>query len=147
MGDGFVDTCFVGGESSTYHKYMVSLYESLFSLEPLKSHKEYFNVKYAPIAYQDTNKDNLLGITLMNVRLDGSARGTCWMHDPEIFVTHPSSGFAAAYFTLRDDMTEVLVHEAIGHGFAKLNDEYFNEKNKVLSKRMGTLWNCKCLIL
>lgn len=169
LGDGFVDTCFTGGESSTYHKYMKDMCDNLFKLEPLKSHKEYFNVKYvkivsavnigdgatslstrtmdglavagndeevlkyAEIAYQSAHKDNLLAITLMNIKLDGSARGTCWMHDPEIFITQPSSGFAAAYFTLRDDMTEVLVHEAIGHGFAKLNDEYFVE-NKAISE-------------
>lgn len=167
LGDGFVDTCFTGGESSTYHKYMKDMCDNLFKLEPLKSHKEYFNVKYvkivsavnigdgatslstrtmdglavagndeevlkyAEIAYQTAHKDNLLAITLMNIKLDGSARGTCWMHDPEIFITHPSAGFAAAYFTLRDDMTEVLVHEAIGHGFAKLNDEYFVENKEI----------------
>lgn len=166
LGDGFVDTDLAGGESGTYHSYMVDMYESLFELEPLRSHQAYFNVKYVKLvsavnigdgatplgtkdsgglsvygnddevlkyaqkAFPDVDKDNLLGITLMNVRLNGSAKGTCWMHDP-IIVTAPSSGFAAAYFTIRDDLTEVLVHEAIGHGFAKLNDEYFNESKSV----------------
>ena len=85
-------------------------------------------LEYARKAFPDTPQDNLLIITLLNMDLgpNASAKGTCYMHDPVSQYNQYAPGLGVAYFTLRRDAYDYIVsHEAIGHGFAKLTDEYF----------------------
>lgn len=150
MGDAFTDADMAeGGE---YEKQMRRGMEALFLEEPMKSFRDYFNVyavkavsKHNIIAdgmetalgtsfeggtrvggddgkcYAYASKapiinfDNLLIICLMNVK---AYAGTCYMV--------PGSA-SIAYFPLGyDDATfaGLLNHEAVGHGFGKLMDEY-----------------------
>lgn len=69
--------------------------------------------------------DNVLIIVAMNATKHA---GTCWMY-------HPSSGdygigTSVAYFPVGEDdegLARLVHHEAGGHGFAKLDDEYAYE--------------------
>lgn len=164
LGDGYSDRQIADG---TYKADMEKMYGYLFNIEPMKSFKHLFNVKYVNVvslfdgygygstglggykvqgsmavsgnddacfsyakeAFSDTKMDNTLVIVVMNTtEFDG---GTCYMYDPESEDSGFGAGAAVAYFTkARDDYngTEAsLLHEAIGHGFAKLNDEYYFE--------------------
>ena len=80
---------------------------------------------YAARAVESSRLDEVLVIVMMN---SYDYAGTCWMYYPE--VGDYGSGAAVAYFPLGDDeemFAAVLCHEAGGHGFAKLDDEYYYE--------------------
>lgn len=69
--------------------------------------------------------DDALTIVLMNSERYG---GTTYMYSPED--GGYGSGYAVAYISLcatQDEFRFLLQHEAIGHGFAKLADEYAYE--------------------
>lgn len=71
--------------------------------------------------------DDALTIVLMNSERYG---GTTYMYPPEDGVY--GSGYAVAYIPLcatQEEFRFLLQHEAIGHGFAKLADEYSNASN------------------
>ena len=77
--------------------------------------------------------DNVLIIVVMNTEeFDG---GTCYMYDPESGESDCGGGAAVAYFTKARDgyagTESTLQHEAIGHGFAKLSDEYYLEGSAI----------------
>lgn len=55
--------------------------------------------------------------------------GTCYMYSTDQFMGDYGRGHAVAYFTLDDPEqinTGTAIHEAAGHGFAKLADEYIS---------------------
>lgn len=84
---------------------------------------------YAKEAFSETKMDNVLVIVVMNTtEFDG---GTCYMYDPISEDSGFGAGAAVAYFTKARDgysgTEKTLQHEAIGHGLAKLNDEYYFE--------------------
>lgn len=161
MGDGYSDRQIADG---TYQSVMEQAYNHLFSEEPYKSHKEYFNVyavnavsategydynntalsgyfgegtlvggddnaafTYAQKAISAERMDEAMLVVMMNSKSFG---GTCYMYYPtgsEAF----GSGVSVSYFPVGTDtetFAQLLHHEANGHGFAKLADEYAYEE-------------------
>lgn len=160
MGDGFIDTEIADG---TYEKVMQQALENIFSEEPIKSLRDYFNV-YAVTA---VSKNNAFGSgyeTAFSCVLEGGGSTGISGDDQTIqkYVQYVkgidinktlvvvilnttvhagttswymredrSEGyeFAIAYCPIivnleSENFRQVLTHEAVGHGFAKLEDEY-----------------------
>ena len=83
--------------------------------------------EYALNAISEDEMDEALIIVAMN---SDAYAGTCYMYYPESATGDYGSGPAVAYFPKGDDQTtfaQLLHHEANGHGFAKLADEYAYE--------------------
>ena len=86
-------------------------------------------MQYAQTAFNFTDEQmqDVLVIVMMN-----STRyaGTCYMYYSTGYTSDYGRGTSVAYFpigTSSEDLATVLHHEAGGHGFAKLNDEYAYE--------------------
>lgn len=65
--------------------------------------------------------------TVFIIAKSPSYGGTCFMQKPETVVSNYGSGLSYCYFptgTSDDMFVDALIHEGIGHGFAKLADEY-----------------------
>lgn len=160
MGDAYSDRQITDG---TYEADMKNLYENLFTEEPYKSFKDYFNVYYVNVvsategyeynrtalggyfgegtsvggkdkavfnyalnAIPEERMDNALLIVAMN---SNNYAGTCYMYYPETDTDY-GKGVSVAYFPKGGDaqtFSQLLHHEACGHGFAKLADEYAYE--------------------
>ena len=155
MGDAFSDRMIADG---TYDTVMQKAVAALFSEEPYKSLKDYFNVyyidvvsknevyygesalstwygngtsvggddakvfDYAKTVLSDQQIDDALILVMMN--RDYYA-GTCYMYYLES--SDYGRGPAIAYFPTSNDTITfdgLVSHEAGGHGFAKLADEY-----------------------
>ena len=83
--------------------------------------------EYALNAVSEDRMDEALIIVAMN---SDAYAGTCYMYYPESATGTYGSGPAVAYFPKGGDQTtfaQLLHHEANGHGFAKLADEYAYE--------------------
>lgn len=83
--------------------------------------------EYALNAVSEDRMDEALIIVAMN---SDAYAGTCYMYYPESATGPYSSGPAVAYFPKGTDQAtfaQLLHHEANGHGFAKLADEYAYE--------------------
>ena len=83
---------------------------------------DYKCMGYAGKAVPSANMDQMLIIVAMNAP---KYAGTCWMYYPE--EGDCGNGLAVAYFPLGDTdetLAGLVHHEAGGHGFAKLGDEY-----------------------
>lgn len=68
--------------------------------------------------------DNYLTIVMMNSTVHA---GTCYMSSPSGKYDYNGQGYAVCYFpigTSYESLRQVLTHEANGHGFGKLADEY-----------------------
>ena len=91
--------------------------------------------EYAMKAIGEKRVDDALMIVLIN---DGRYAGTCSMYTDRKKSDIPN-GMSIAYVPLVEstepgmEFPVVLCHEAVGHGFAKLADEYYNEDNGKLS--------------
>lgn len=153
MGDAFVDTDMEYG--GKYETMMKKAMERYFSVEPFKSLREYYDVvcikavskndwigketafeaKYGDGTYIGGNNDKCmeyaqkaLGINsvddvqVITVLNDSKYAGTCHMY---------SNGFSIAYcpYVNNSDQSfgEMIHHEANGHGFGFLGDEYAYE--------------------
>lgn len=167
MGDGFIDTDI---EDGTYDKVMEKAMENLFTEEPFKSLRGYFNV-YAVSAVSKHNGFGEGYETVFSCELEGGT-STGISGDDEtvmeyaqcvegidlsetlavVILNSPAyagttyfgysdrSGvveFAIAYCPViynleSESFRQVLVHEAVGHGFAKLEDEYSYEENEAM---------------
>ena len=86
-------------------------------------------MQYAQAAFNFTDEQmqDVLIIVMMN-----STRyaGTCWMYYNTGYTSDYGRGTSVAYFPIGmtyEDLATILHHEAGGHGFAKLNDEYAYE--------------------
>ncbi len=160
MGDAYSDREIASGK---YENVMMDTYKQLFSIEPYKTFRDYFNVyqvnvvshnegyfdgsvsalstwfgggtfvggddgrvfEYARNVISEDRMDEALIVVMMNI--DAYA-GTCWMYYPS--EGDYGNGPSIAYFpTSRDTETfnGLIHHEANGHGFAKLADEYAYE--------------------
>lgn len=165
MGDGFVD---VEIKNGTYRRVMEKAVENLFSEEPVKSLKDYFDVLMINAVsenndfgagYQtafsckifggnnplitgddvsvqvyvrkalknDELKKNCLAVVLLNTTFYA---GTTYLGYKD--VNEKFLEFAISYCPVIESMEserfrQVLVHEAVGHGFGKLEDEYAYE--------------------
>lgn len=81
-------------------------------------------ISYAKKAISEDRMDNAVIIVIMN---EDTYAGTCFMYDTSS--GDHGSGLSIAYCTNHsDDFTfyGIIAHEAAGHGFAKLGDEYVN---------------------
>ena len=156
MGDGFVDEEITNG---TYRQVMQQAMDNLFSEEPIRSLRQYFNV-YEVTAVSDRNRfdggstalktipdrqttgidvdptavmryvkrvegiDSIhaLAVVILNTNLN---KGVTYM----IASSDTDYSYAIALCPVIDSLKsetfrQVITHEAIGHGFAKLADEY-----------------------
>ena len=78
-------------------------------------------VEYANKAIDEERMENAVILTLLN---DTSIYGSCTMY-PKYEISDIPSGLSIAYFPIGGDDFDCLVnHEVVGHGFAKLADEY-----------------------
>lgn len=164
MGDGFIDTDIADG---TYDTVMDKTLENLFTEEPLKSLRDYFNV-YAITAVSKNNNFGSGFETAFSCELEGgnstgisgndeavmeyveSIEGVDLEEALAVVILNSSAyagttyfgysdgskavEFAIAYCPVIDNLEsesfrQVLVHEAVGHGFTKLEDEYSYEEN------------------
>ncbi len=162
MGDAFSDRLIADG---TYDKYVNQAAEALFSEEPYKSFRDYFNVyqvnvvskndeytgksstaletwfgsgtmvggndkkafEYAQKAITEDAMDDALVIVMMN---KNDYSGTCYMYAPS--KGDYGDGASVSYFSANKNVnifSELVLHEAGGHGFAKLADEYAYPEN------------------
>ena len=160
IGDGYSDRMIADG---TYEQVMRDAYKHLFSKEPYKSLKDYFNVYFVYAVsknevfspFSDTALDcyfgkgtyisgnlnriisgyacacpyvsyeNILAVVVLN---SDRYSGTCHMYD-DWNERDYGCGQAIAFVPKDPDddtFRDVLLHEAFGHGFAKLDDEYDN---------------------
>ena len=79
------------------------------------------------VGFTDAQMQDVLIIVMMN---STQYAGTCWMYYNTGYTSDYGRGTAVAYFpigTSYADLATVLHHEAGGHGFAKLEDEYAYE--------------------
>ncbi|WP_072541786.1 M64 family metallopeptidase [Bacteroides mediterraneensis] len=169
MGDGFVDQEIADG---IYRKVMETAMENLFSEEPIKSLRAYFDVfmvqavsenndfgmgyqtafscrlaggkaatitgddssvqVYVGKALKQTEKKNCLAVVVLNTSAYAGTTYFGYQDEKGRFVE-----FAVAYCPVVEDLKSesfrrVLVHEAIGHGLGKLEDEYvYPEKGSI----------------
>ena len=157
MGDAYSDRQIANGD---YDADINKAMELLFSEEPYRSFREYFNVynvkavsstegyglgatafsgyfgngtavggndtkvkSYALKAISSNRMDNAIIIVMMNREYYA---GTCYMYYPTNTNIH-GNGLSISYFPLGTDddmLSGLILHEAGGHGFAKLADEY-----------------------
>ena len=174
MGDGFVDQELADG---TYRRVMEKAMENLFTEEPVKSLREYFDVfminavsenndfgmgyktafscklaggNSTTIIGDDTSvqiyvgkvldkekkKENSLAVVILNT--SAYAGTTYWGYQGK---NNKLVEFAIAYCPVIDNLDsehfrQVLVHEAIGHGLGKLEDEYvYSDKGSISTLR------------
>ena len=102
---------------------------------------------YSRKAVEDEKLNSTLIMVIMN---STNYAGTCYMYSPYSSGTlvpeidDYSNGASIAYFPIGTDynaMGEVLQHEANGHGFAKLQDEYYYDFNGSIPEFQIELFN------
>lgn len=79
------------------------------------------------VGLTDEQMQDVLIIVMMN---STKSAGTCWMYYNTGYTSDYGRGTSVAYFPMGasyEDLSAVLHHEAGGHGFAKLADEYAYE--------------------
>lgn len=174
MGDGFVDQEFTDG---TYRRVMEKAMENLFTEEPVKSLREYFDVfminavsenndfgmgyktafscklaggnstvikgddvsvqVYVGKVLKEEKKKNSLAVVVLNTSVYAGTTYLGYQDGNGKFIE-----FAIAYCPVIETLEsehfrQVLVHEAVGHGFGKLEDEYvYPDKGNVTTLEM-----------
>ena len=84
-------------------------------------------IEYASLAVEYEKLDNAIVIVAMN---SDKYAGTCYMYYPTFNENNFGTGLSISYFPKGGDaatFAQLLHHEALGHGFAKLADEYAYE--------------------
>lgn len=174
MGDGFVDQEFNDG---TYRRVMEKTMENLFTEEPIKSLREYFDVFminavsenndfgmgyktafscklaggnstvitgddvsvqiYVGKVLKEEKKKNSLAVVVLNTSVYAGTTYFGYQDEHAKFIE-----FAIAYCPVIETLEsehfrQVLVHEAVGHGFGKLEDEYvYPDKGNITTLEM-----------
>lgn len=169
MGDGFVDQEFSDG---TYRRVMEKAMENLFTEEPVKSLREYFDVfminavsenndfgvgyktafscklagknssaisgddasvqVYVGKVVKEEKRKNCLAVVILNTSAYAGTTYFGYQDENSKFIE-----FAIAYCPIIENLEsdyfrQVLVHEAIGHGLGKLEDEYaYSDKGSI----------------
>lgn len=169
MGDGFVDQELADG---TYRRVMEKAMENLFTEEPVKSLREYFDVfminavsenndfgmgyktafscklaggnstvikgddvsvqVYVGKVLKEEKKRNSLAVVVLNTSVYAGTTYFGYQDGNGKFIE-----FAIAYCPVIETLEsehfrQVLVHEAIGHGLGKLEDEYvYSDKGSI----------------
>jgi len=158
MGDGFVDKEIADG---SYSRTINQAMEHLFSEEPIKSLREYFDVYQVTAVSKrnifDGTSSTVFGMVpdhqTMNIDVSGSqvmkyvkkVEGIDSIHALAVVIMNMNINKGVTYMMGSNKITDysyaialcpvidslksemfrsVLVHEAVGHGFAKLADEY-----------------------
>ena len=158
MGDGFVDKEIADG---SYSRTMNQAMEHLFSEEPIKSLREYFDVYQVTAVSKrnifDGTSSTVFGTVpdhqTMGIDVDASqvmkyvkkVEGIDSIHALAVVIMNMNINKGVTYMMGSNKITDysyaialcpvidslksemfrsVLVHEAVGHGFAKLADEY-----------------------
>lgn len=162
IGDGFIDDDMVVG--GYFEKLAREACETLFSIEPTRSFREYFNVFAVKAISRDsgcgTGKCTAFSTRLKRECLDGDL-DKCMLyamkapHDSEQIVvinivngadsgacchTHPKGRIA--FFSTKELQQErkgMFLHEAVGHGLGMLEDEY-STHDKRITKRAIEEW-------
>ena len=114
----------VVSKNEGYGMYNESAFSGFFGEGSLVGGEDDLVFKYAQKVLSDDDMDEALIIVVMN---SDAYAGTCYMYNPESATGTYGSGPAVAYFPRGGDaetFAEILHHEANGHGFAKLADEY-----------------------
>lgn len=86
-------------------------------------------IEYAKHAISEEQLDESTIIVAMN---SNRYAGTCYMYYPEYSNNDNGAGLSISYFPKggnAETFAQLLHHEALGHGFAKLEDEYAYESN------------------
>ena len=86
---------------------------------------------YALNVVSSAEMDETLIVVVMN---SDAYAGTCWMYWSSDQTTDYGTGVAVAYFPKgqnEETFAQLLHHEACGHGFAKLADEYENGSTEI----------------
>lgn len=159
MGDAYVDRDM--NEGGKYEKHMKASMEYFFEIEPYKSLRERFNVyavkvispnaEFAEGCEHRINYDNNIcfeyAAKIPNVDLDRVTIVNVVNNPDPMFV----SGYTNMYETgasvahiERGGPSNIIVHEAGGHGFAKLLDEYIYggyEGNRIPDNELVTFQN------
>ena len=77
--------------------------------------------------------------TLIVIMNSNAYAGVCYMSQPKYNTTKSyGNGSSLSFFSLCGDdslFSNLLIHEACGHGFAKLGDEYFSSGNGAINNR------------
>lgn len=159
MGDIFTDLDIANG---LYDDYVNRAVDAIFSKEPYRSFRDFFNVYEVYAVSRDKDYDPFNGISAIGCYWSGGTHlsgntsavvdytqraipierfdealaivimnhdiyaGTCHMYSAP-YASDYGSGFAIAYCAVGDNVdtfADVVRHEAGGHGFAKLADEY-----------------------
>ena len=102
-------------------------------------------LEYAQKAVDASRMDDVLVLVLVNSRLSG---GTCYMFDAENKDSY-AGGASVAWIPYKgisvadgvSSNASTLIHEAAGHGFGKLADEYYYLTNGKISSAAVTLLN------
>lgn len=174
MGDGFVDQELADG---TYRRVMEKAMENLFTEEPVKSLREYFDVfminavsenndfgmgyktafscklaggnstvikgddvsvqVYVGKVLKEEKKRNSLAVVVLNTSVYAGTTYFGYQDGNGKFIE-----FAIAYCPVIETLEsehfrQVLVHEVVGHGFGKLEDEYvYPDKGNVTTLEM-----------
>lgn len=174
MGDGFVDQELADG---TYRRVMEKAMENLFTEEPVKSLREYFDVfminavsenndfgmgyktafscklaggnstvikgddvsvqVYVGKVLKEEKKKNSLAVVVLNTSVYAGTTYLGYQDGNGKFIE-----FAIAYCPVIETLEsehfrQVLVHEAVGHGIGKLEDEYvYPDKGNVTTLDM-----------
>lgn len=169
MGDGFVDQEFTDG---TYRRVMQKAMGNLFTEEPVKSLREYFDVfminavsenndfgvgyktafsckladrnssaisgddssvqVYVGKVVKEEKRKNCLAVVILNTSAYAGTTYFGYQDENSKFIE-----FAIAYCPIiesleSDYFRQVLVHEVIGHGLGKLEDEYiYSDKGSI----------------
>lgn len=164
MGDGFTDRDIA---DSTYHRVMAQAVENLFSEEPVRSLRDYFNVYMVAAVSADSGvgKERVTAMSMVpsNITSDidfEEANVNKYVMKVEGIELDRTLAVVVVNSTARNGVTgllvnqqtgkprqysvaaccmidslqsetfrQVLTHEAIGHGLAKLADEYGYESN------------------
>lgn len=175
MGDGFVDKDMAA--DGKYETRMKEAMEHFFSIEPIKSFRNRFNVfcvkavsknegiskngqtvfstnygdgteingddnkcfEYALKVSSITERSNTFIVTVLN---DVKYAGTCYMYGD-----NASIAYCPFVANNQQAFSEIIHHEAVGHGFGKLADEYSysgtipaDEKNSYITQQQSLGW-------
>lgn len=162
LGDGYSDRQISDG---TYKADMESAYRHFFLVEPYRTFRNFFNVRYVNVVsknegygpynetalggyfgngtrvggnddkcfeYAPRKSDDDLMIVVMNSENYG---GTCYMYHFGPTKNDYGIGVSIAYCPKGDSeatFASIIKHEACGHGFAKLGDEYAYENMGII---------------
>ena len=137
MGDGFIDTEINDG---TYDAVMDKAFENLFTEEPIKggnstgiSGEDNAVQRYVQCV-DNIDMSETLAVVILNS--PAYAGTTYFGYTNQTKVVEFAIAYCPVIYDLQSEsFRQVLVHEAVGHGFAKLEDEYAYQENGTISSK------------